>query len=122
MKFAHWVFRIAAIYGILVLTLGLALPPSSLNRPEFYYGFYGVTIAWQIVYFLISRDPVRFRPVMLVGVFAKGSFLSACVALFYTNRLVELGPLYGGIIDGILAVFFVIAYMRTPEWKGSLER
>ena len=43
-----------------------------INHPELYYGFVGVTLAWQIVYVLIGLDPLRYRPFMLLARSAKG--------------------------------------------------
>jgi len=72
MKFARIVFLIAGIYGILVLTplyfleqtIGRETPPP-ITHPEFFYGFVGVGLAWQIVFLIIARDPLRFRPMMI---------------------------------------------------------
>jgi hypothetical protein len=122
MKFARWVFLLASIYGVAILvpgyfleTLYAQMSPPPLNHAEFYYGFYGTALAWQIVYFLISRDPVRYRPLMLVAVFAKFSFFGACVALVLIGRLAPGSAFYGSMVDGVLMVLFLIAYARTPS-------
>lgn len=51
MRFAKWVFRLAGVSGVLMI-LPLYLEdrffreyPPATNRPEFYYGFAGVTLA-----------------------------------------------------------------------------
>ena len=130
MRFARALFLIAASYGVLVLVpgyfleaaLGRAAPPP-LNHPEFYYGFYGAALAWQIVYFLISRDPERYRPLMLVGAFAKCSFVATCLALYVMGRLVAGGVLFGSLVDGLLMVLFLTAYVRTsPRAAGPSGR
>ena len=54
-------------------SLGQAFPPPA-NRPEQYYGFIGVALAWQFGFLLISRDVRRFRPFMLPA--AAEKFLS----------------------------------------------
>ena len=53
MSFARWVFRIAGIYGVLVIApmyfLESRFPaenPPPITHPEFFYGFVGVTLAW----------------------------------------------------------------------------
>ena len=34
--------------------------PAGLTHPEYFYGFLGVAIAWQIAFFVIAHDPRRF--------------------------------------------------------------
>lgn len=54
MKFAKLVFLVAGIYGLIVVLpqyfleskVGVDSPPP-ITHPEFYYGFIGVTAAWQ---------------------------------------------------------------------------
>ncbi|MGH7494644.1 MAG: hypothetical protein ACREOO_19905 [bacterium] len=68
MKFAKWVFRIAGIYGLIVLTpmyftegqISRDFPPAP-THPEYYYGFIGVALAWQVLFLLLSKDPLRYR-------------------------------------------------------------
>jgi hypothetical protein len=73
MKLARWIFAIAGIYGILVIApLYFAEGPIAQNdppaitHPEFFYGFVGVTLAWQLVFLSIARNPMRYRPLMPV--------------------------------------------------------
>jgi hypothetical protein len=122
MQLARWVFLLASIFGVLVLVPGFfledlagELAPPPLNHVEFYYGFYGAALAWQVVYFLISRDPLRYRPLMLVGVFAKLTFFGSCLLLFFARRLPAGGVLYGSIVDGILMLLFLLAYVKTAN-------
>ena len=71
-KFAQRLFLTAAIYGLAVVApllflenqIGKYAPPS-ITHPEFYYGFVCVTLAWQFVYLMMSRDPLRLRPVLI---------------------------------------------------------
>ena len=68
MNFAKLVFRVAGVWGIVLLAplyfmfelIGTQDPPP-ITHPGFYYGFVGVALAWQVVFFIIARDPVRFR-------------------------------------------------------------
>src|SRR5678815_2851114 len=63
-RFARTVFTCAGIWGFVVLTplyfsfdlVGRFYPPA-ITHPDFFYGFIGVAIAWQIVFLLIGRDP-----------------------------------------------------------------
>ena len=41
--------------------LGEDYPPA-ITHPEFFYGFVGTCLAWQLAYLLIATDPVRYRP------------------------------------------------------------
>jgi uncharacterized membrane protein YjjP (DUF1212 family) len=119
MIFARRVFLIAAIYGLIVLLpqyfleekTGRDFPPA-ITHPEYFYGFIGIAVAWQIVFLLISRDPVRYRPLMPVAVFEKIAFGFPAIALYLSGRL--SGQMLGaGILDLILGVFFILAYRRT---------
>jgi hypothetical protein len=87
MQFARVVFRIAAVFGVLLLgplyfmfdLVGREDPPP-ITHPQFYYGFVGVALVWQFVYFLIGTDPVQ---------------------------------AVTGAPDAILGVLFVMAFFRT---------
>ncbi len=123
MTFAKWTFTLAPIYGVLVLlplyfleeTTGRTDPPP-ITHPEYYYGFVGVALVWQVAYFLCGRDPVRFRPFMLVCALAKGSWALTATTLFLQHRC-PLTIFGASLIDAILGVLFVVAYLKTP--RGS---
>lgn len=120
MIFARRVFLIAAIYGFIVLLpqyfleekIGRDTPPS-ITHPEYFYGFVGIALAWQVVFLLISRDPIRYRPLMLAAVIEKASFGLAAVALYVSGRL-SGQMLAAGLLDLILGALFVVSYRRTP--------
>ena len=121
MTFAKRVFLGAAIYGLVVLLpqyfledkTGRDFPPA-ITHPEYYYGFVGVAVAWQIVFVLISRDPVRYRPIMLAAIVEKASFGLPAIVLYLNSRL-SGQMLVAGLIDIALGVLFVIAYRRTEQ-------
>ena len=122
MKAARIIFAIAAIYGIAVLTPGLfiettgALAFVELPTPEFYYGFYGSALVWQVAFLLIASDPVRYRPLMLVAVLEKAAFFGACLWLWQAGRLGGgSGPFIGAMIDGVLMLAFIAAWWMTPR-------
>lgn len=121
MTFARRVFLIAGIYGVLVLLPQYFLEsrtsrdfPPAITHTEYYYGFIGVALAWQLVFFLISRDPVRHRPIIVPAVIEKASFGLAAVALYLRGRL-SLEMLGAGAVDLVLGVLFIIAYSRTSN-------
>src|SRR5215510_1919858 len=78
MKFAKIVFRIAAIWGFLIITplyfifdlIGKNDPPP-ITHPAFYYGFVGVALVWQLAFLIIASDPLRFRPLMIAAILEK---------------------------------------------------
>ncbi|HEU4627370.1 MAG TPA: hypothetical protein VFS52_21630 [Steroidobacteraceae bacterium] len=119
MKFARWVFAIAGIYGVLLMTpmyftearIATTDPPA-ITHPEYYYGFIGVTLAWQLAFLLVARDPVRYRPLMPIAVVEKLTFGVAGVALVAQERA---GPVIGtfAAIDLAFATLFVFAYYLT---------
>jgi hypothetical protein len=118
-RFAKRVFLIAGIYGIVVLLpqyfveWGLDLP-APIARPEHFYGFIGVALAWQFVFLLIARDVQRYRPLMLVGVLEKLSFGLAVVILYAADR-VSAGVLGAGAIDLALGALFVLAFVSSRD-------
>ena len=120
MLFARRVFLTAAVYGVLVLApqyfmeakVGRDFPPP-ITHPEHFYGFIGVALAWQVLFVVVARDPIRFRPVMPVAVLEKLAFGVAAVVLFTQGRI-HAAVLGAGIIDLVLAALFITAFRRTP--------
>lgn len=126
MAFAKWIFRIAGVYGLLVLVPQLFLEdriaidmPPALTHPEFFYGFLFVAIAWQFVFLLIARDPVRFRPLMPVCLLEKFPFGITCIVLYAQQRLAPQ-VLAGGVIDLILGTLFAIAWWRLANRRSDV--
>lgn len=127
--FARRVFFWAGIYGILALAplylmereLGRVAPPP-LNHPEHFYGFLGVALAWQLAFLLISRDVVRYRPLMLVAVAEKLLFGPVVFLLWAQGRVAPLA-LAPAAVDLILAVLFAVSYrlVGRAARRGSPE-
>lgn len=121
MKFAKWTYLIAGIYGLLVLVPqyfleeqnGIDYPPA-INHPEYYYGFIGIAVAWQVAFLIISRDPQRYRPLMIASVIEKYSYGLAVISLYLQDR-VAVAVLVVATIDTILGTLFLIAYWRLRE-------
>ena len=92
--------------------------PPAIHWREFFYGFLGVTIAWQIVFLVISQNPARYRPMMLPSVLEKAGFIIAVVILFLQHRvsLVIVAP---AGIDLLLGVLFFIAFVKTGIHQNS---
>lgn len=121
MNFARRVFLFATAFGMLVVPplfflegfLGRHFPPA-ITHPEFYYGFVGAVLSWQIVYLLIAFDPLRYRPLMLLGALCKGSFVVAVFTLVALGRT-PAGPALVVLGDLILTPLFVWAFWLTRE-------
>lgn len=116
---SRWVFAIAGIYGILVLapqyfmerTVGEQFPPP-ITHPENYYGFVGVALAWQVLFLMMARDPLRYRPAMIPAILEKVAFGGACLVLFLQGRLSPV-ILAAGSGDLLFGVLFAVCYWRT---------
>ncbi len=127
MKFARWVFWISGATGLLVtippyfleVKTGVDYPPP-INHPEFYYGFFGVTVAWQALFLLIGFDPARYRPVMLPALIEKSSFVVAIIVLYSLARVPAVWLIFASC-DGTWFVLFLMAFWKTRS-TGKLER
>lgn len=123
-RFAKIVFTVAGVYGLMVLLpqyfleekTGRDYPPA-ITHPEYYYGFIGVAVAWQVVFLILGRNPVRYRVLMIPSILEKLSFGIPAIILFSLNRL---GPMMlgAGILDLILGTLFAIAYLKTGRQGG----
>jgi len=121
MKFAKIVFSIAFAWGILVLTplyfmfdtIGRQDPPA-ITHPGFYYGFVSTALAWQLVFLVIARDPVRLRPLMLLSVLEKFGYTGSLTVLYLQHRL-HSSDLVFVVTDALLGVLFLIAFLKTDR-------
>jgi hypothetical protein len=121
MKFAKIVFRIAGIWGFLVITplyfifdlIGKNDPPP-ITHPAFYYGFVGVALVWQFAFLIIASDPIRFRPLMIAAILEKLVY-SIPVIILVSQKRMHPNDLIFAATDLFLCVLFVMAYLRTPR-------
>src|SRR5262245_51488017 len=128
MNFARWVFRVAGILGVLVTLplyfleqqIGREQPPA-ITHPEFYYGFAGVVLAWQIAFLVIAQDPPRFRPLMPAAMVEKFTFVLAVFVLYGAGR-VAVPMVAAALVDFTLGVLFLISYVRCPAMTASPAR
>ena len=126
MKFARLVFLIAGIVGLLELTplyfmfnlIGRQDPPA-ITHPAFFYGFIGIGLAWQIAFLVISRDPVRLRPMMIPAVIEKFSYTAATITLYFQSRL-HASDLTFSLLDLLFGILFVIAFLKTATASGKV--
>jgi hypothetical protein len=116
----RWTFLVAGAYGLFTLVPGYFLEAEltattspAVANPEFYYGFYRIALVWQIAFFVVATDPIRFRPLVALSVLEKLSFFGTCLVLFLIGRLPPGGPLLGGAVDAVWMILFAIAWLRT---------
>ena len=115
------IYLFSAIYGIVILfpqlfmehKVGIDYPPA-ITHPEFFYGFNGLALAFQILFIIISKDPIRYRAVMIPAILEKASFGTTAVILFILGRLHPL-VLFFATIDIFLMCLFIFSYIKTPK-------
>ena len=121
-RFSRVVFTIAGIWGVLIMTplyfafdaIGRAYPPP-ITHPDLYYGFVGVTLAWQVAFLVIASNPVRYRPLMLTAVLEKSLYVGTIIVLYAHGQLQPRQAAAIVVPDGVLGLFFVAAFRKTPS-------
>ena len=121
MKFAKLSFYIAFVWGILILTPLLFLfntisrqDPPPITHPGFYYGFVSTALAFQFVFLLIARDPIRNRIMMIPSILEKFGYATCFIVLYLQHRLHPQDLALAGI-DILLGLLFVIAFLKTAS-------
>lgn len=125
MKFAKWVYAIAGVYGILVTLplffsenqIGEMMPPP-INHPEYYYGFAFAVLAWQILFLVIARDPLRYRGMMPVTWLEKIPYAFGILVLYLQGRT-PAQLLLTGSIDFVLGILFIAAFFVTGRQRAA---
>src|SRR5215472_5677365 len=121
MRFSKLVFLIAGTWGIAALLPGYfsegwfgAQFPPRVTHPEFYYGFFGVTLAWQVAFLIIAGDPSRFRAIIPAAILEKLGYTIATAALLAAGRL---NPMLAASSMGdlLFAILFTICYARLGK-------
>jgi hypothetical protein len=121
MRFAKMVFLIAGIYGLLILApiyfmegrIGRDTPPA-ITHPEYFYGFLGAGLAWQVLFLVLSTNPSRYRAMILPSILEKVTWGIALIVLFSERRL-PFSALAIGSVDWIFAFLFLVAYVKTKS-------
>jgi hypothetical protein len=126
MRFTRTVFLFAGIYGLLVLTpfyfledkIGQQLPPP-ITHPEYFYGFLGAGLTWQILFLVLSTDPVKYRAMILPSIVEKVSYGITLVVLYLQGRI-AVSTVSIGSVDWIFAFLFVAAYVKTKPGRAAV--
>jgi hypothetical protein len=119
MKFARYTFLIAGIYGLLVLVPQYFVEAGGsvvVGLPEFFYGFLGIAVAFQLVFIIISTDPQKYRLMILPSIVEKFSFAIAVAVLVYAGR--TSGQIViGAALDLLLGVPFIVSWFKLAAAK-----
>ena len=112
------IFLVAGIYGLVVLLpmyfladmMGRQDPPEITHR-EYYYGFIGVALAWQVLFLILATDPRRFRPMIIPAILEKLGYGLAVFTLFAGGHVTGM-TLATGLVDVAFAALFAYAFVR----------
>lgn len=113
MKFVRILFGLAAAWGFLAVIPGLFAPAGA--QPEFYYGFYGLALVFQLVFVMIALDPIRYRALILIAILEKFAFFLPVTVLYLQGRVAMGNIFYGAMLDGLLMLLFGLAWFRMRK-------
>jgi hypothetical protein len=126
MTFARRVLWVAGIYGLLVIVpmfflegrIGRDYPPA-ITRPEYFYAFLCVTLAWQVLFLFMAQDPARYRSLLIPSVLEKVGFPIAALVLLAQHRI-PLPTVAFSMVDLVFAGLFLISYSKLSAWQAKL--
>jgi hypothetical protein len=121
LRFAKRVYLIAGVWGVIIIGLNflnerwIALnDPPPLTHLEYFYGFNAIAMAWQVLFLLLSRDPVRYRPLIPATWLEKFGYVAAVAILFAMGRASRF-TFWFSFTDLVLGILFVLAYFKTQN-------
>jgi hypothetical protein len=127
MKFTRIVYGLAAAYGFVsLLPLYFLIEklgndaPSAITDPEFYYGFVGLALLWQVVFVLIARTPIRYRSIMLIAIAEKFVY-TVPVLVLYSLGQVHSNVAQSSLLDPLFGVLFIVAYFRVADTQTRIS-
>ncbi len=123
MKFVRWIFIIAGVYGMIVIAplyfseaqINIDFPPA-ITHPEYFYGFLGVVISWQVLFFILAINPLRYKLMIISAIIEKFSYGIAVIVLFSQHRIHTM-ILSSGIVDLIFGILFIVAFFKVKPEK-----
>ena len=106
---ASRIFRVAAIYGVVVL-----LPMYLLDVPDPHkltqVGFVGLALVFQAMFWIIANAPVKFRALMPLAVAEKAVFGLPAIAFFALGRTDAVTAGFGAA-DLLLGLLFLWVWL-----------
>jgi hypothetical protein len=124
-KLARYVFLIAGVWGIVVLTPFYFLVdisgrryPAPTEYPGFFFGFIAVALAWQVAFLLIASNPARYRLFMIPAMLEKFGYV-ATLAMLHSRGRIAFMDAAAGIPDALLGLLFLAAFIRTRAAADS---
>jgi hypothetical protein len=127
MRFARIAFTVAGMYGIVVLVPPLFLEskfgrdyPPPVSHPEFFYGFFALGIAWQVLFLILATDPIKYRAMMIPSMLEKIGYPVALIFLHLQNRIAPRMFALGSL-DWFFLILFAIAYAKTAPEAANLH-
>ena len=127
MGFARFAYLAAGLWGVIVISLGYvsylagADPTlTALARPEIVHGFFLVTLPWQLLFLLISRNPAAYVAVMPLTVLEKLPFAAVTLSMFARGQVTPMMGFFGAL-DGVFGVMFCIAYWLSRRAAAAEE-
>ena len=88
-------------------------PFCAAPRPEYYYGFIGIALVFQLIFIMIAVDPARYRALIPISILEKLSFFLP-VTILYVQGRVETGPVFfGAMVDGLFMLLFALAWLLS---------
>tara|TARA_R110002124_G_scaffold148203_1_gene313652 strand:- start:762 stop:1118 length:357 start_codon:yes stop_codon:yes gene_type:complete len=111
MKSIRIIFALAAAWGLFALLPGLF--GEAGPRPEYYYGFIGIALVFQLIFIMIAVDPARYRALIPISILEKLSFFLP-VTILYAQGRVDTGPVFfGAMVDGLFMLLFALAWLLS---------
>jgi hypothetical protein len=118
---ARRLFFWAGVYGLIVIfpqyfleeRIGQDFPPA-ITHPEHFYGFLGTALAWQLAFFVIAKDVVRYRLLMIPGALEKIFFAVAVFSLYLQGRVAVVTVGFAAL-DLLLACLFLWAFFSITK-------
>ena len=125
MKLARWIFLVAGILGLLMVapvafTLvagGKTILPDAANLGLFIYVMVLQHICWQILFIILAREPIRYRPMMLLASFVEALTSLNPIWLFFFGVKYWI-PIV--VVYLAFALLFIVAFWwtgRESKWR-----
>lgn len=120
---ARKVFLAACAWGALTL---LPLPflrgaieeTGRLTHLEYFYGFIGVCLVFQVLFYLVARQPAYYRALMPCCAFEKAAFAGPVAVLVAAGQAAP-SLLFFAAGDTLFLVLFLCAYRWTDPRRAA---